>query len=209
MKRIAAGILLAVLMLLCTTALGLAFIHISGFPYSVDIGKLNISKTSGFSKEEIIINYDAAMHYLSPFSSARFTLPTLKYSKSGSYHFAQCKSVFNTIYLLGAISTLSLTIIMTKKPFSKITLRISGIVTILIPTIMSCMFAINFEKAFTLFHRIFFPGTSWLFNPQTDEIINILPIRFFTHCACVIAAFWILGAASLITLGISKTSLKR
>jgi uncharacterized membrane protein len=32
-----------------------------------------------------------------------------------------------------------------------------------------------------------FPGkTDWLFNPKTDQIINILPIEFFACCAALI-----------------------
>ena len=59
--------------------------------------------------------------------------------------------------------------------------------------------ALDFDRAFTVFHTIFFPGkTNWLFDPDTDQIINILPETFFMDCAILILAVLVIGCAALI-----------
>ena len=61
--------------------------------------------------------------------------------------------------------------------------------------------ALDFDRAFTVFHQLFFPGkTNWLFDPYTDEIINILPQEFFMHCALLILAILLLGCVILMVL---------
>ena len=204
MRKFAAGALLAVLVLLFTTALGLAFIHLTDFPYSSDIDKLNICETSGFSREEIMQNYNAMLQYLSPFSTAKFYLPTMKYSVSGSYHFSQCKALFNIVYLLGFASAIFLVILFAKKVVSRLTLRISAIITILIPLLLNCAFSMNTDKAFEVFHLILFEGKSWIFDPKLDEIIKILPVDYFVHCAYFLAALWFVGATVQFAFSSSK-----
>ena len=59
--------------------------------------------------------------------------------------------------------------------------------------------ALDFDKAFVIFHALFFPGKdNWLFDPRTDEIITILPQEFFMNCAILILAILIIGCAALI-----------
>ena len=49
--------------------------------------------------------------------------------------------------------------------------------------------ASDFDRAFTVFHKIFFPGkTNWVFDPRTDQIILVMPEEFFRNCAILIAA---------------------
>lgn len=204
MKKYAAGILLAILVLLFMTGLGLAVIHITDFPYTLDINRLKISESTGLSREEILLNYNAMLSFLSPFSTSDFTLPTLKYSATGIFHFEQVKYMFNAVYLASFISGMILAILAIKKAVSKNILWISGIVTLLIPALFGIALASNFDSAFTLFHSIFFEGSTWLFNPNEDQIINILPMDFFMHCGYFIAMIWALGAAAQIILSYEK-----
>lgn len=39
--------------------------------------------------------------------------------------------------------------------------------------------ALNFDKAFVTFHHIFFDNDLWILNPETDNLINIVPQTFF------------------------------
>lgn len=44
--------------------------------------------------------------------------------------------------------------------------------------------ALDFDRAFVVFHALFFPGKdNWLFDPETDQIITILPQVFFRNSA--------------------------
>ena len=64
---------------------------------------------------------------------------------------------------------------------------------------------IDWEKAFTLMHKIFFDNNDWLFDPQTDPIITILPDTFFMHCGFLTIGLTILFCAGLQLLYHRKT----
>ena len=59
--------------------------------------------------------------------------------------------------------------------------------------------SIDFEIAFTIFHRIFFPGKeNFYFDPYTDGIILILPLEFFARCAILIGSVILLSLLGFI-----------
>ena len=65
--------------------------------------------------------------------------------------------------------------------------------------IIGALAAIDFDRAFTIFHTIFFPGKdNWLFDPAEDQIIKILPQTFFMNCAILILSILLLGCLALI-----------
>ena len=205
MKNTLYALLVAVLVLLLSTAVGLGFIHITNQPYLESVDKLEIPETSGFSREEILENYNAVMDFLSPFSNKPFALPTMEYSPSGARHFEDCKPIFNAVYLLGLLAFLALALLVWRKKLSRNLLRTSGVLTLAIPMVFGCAIAIDFNKAFVLFHKLFFSNDDWLFDPATDEVITILPEEFFMQCAVLIAVFWLIAAAGqLIQTAIMK-----
>lgn len=194
MKRTLLGILAAVLALLGSTAVGLGVIHVTDFPYTRDIEALELERISGMDREEIMANYSAVMDYLSPFSRSEFYLPTLNYTETGAEHFHDCKVFFGWVYLLGAIAILTYAVLAKFKIFDRRIMLCGGMITVAIPLVFCLGALINFDSMFVIFHRIFFDGNTWIFDPSQDEIINILPQDFFMHCAVFIAAFWILAA---------------
>lgn len=204
MKRALMGFLLAVLALLASTALGLGLIHITGFPYTADIEYLEIQESSGLDRQEIMENYGAVMDYLSPFSREGFHLPTLKYTETGADHFRDCKVIFAWVYLLGLIAALGFAMLAVFRCFDRRTLRYSGIMTAAIPLLLALGALLNFDRLFIWFHRVFFQGETWIFDPNYDEIINILPQNFFMHCALFIAVFWLLAAVLQLFLSREK-----
>ena len=204
MKRAISGILLAATVLVFTTALGLAVIHITDFPYVLDVDLLNIGETAKLSHEEILLNYNAMLDYLSPFSNEKFTLPTLSYTEVASSHFADCKVLFNSVYLLGLLSGLVLAFIAFNNSASKRVLKLSGTITLAVPAVLGAVMFTGFDWAFDFFHSILFAEKTWLFDPKLDEIITILPSEFFMHCGIFIALFWVGGAALQLSIGYSK-----
>ena len=63
---------------------------------------------------------------------------------------------------------------------------------IILPIVLFIIFIIDFDSAFTAFHKIFFNNDYWIFNPRLDQIINILPQEFFYHCAVLILSLILL-----------------
>ncbi len=204
MKIAVTGTLIAAAVLFFTTAFGLALIHITDFPYTADIDYLNITESAGMSRDEILMNYNAIMDFLSPFSDKEFKLPTISYTEKAGRHFADCKPLFDSVYFLGATSALILAILAVKKPIGRRTLKVSGAITLAIPALLVAAVAIDFDRTFNLFHKVFFEGETWLFDPEVDNFIKIMPMEFFMHCAIFIALFWVLGAAVQMVIGCSN-----
>lgn len=170
--------------------------------YYLDVKLLNIPETSGYSKEEIIENYDALIDYSSPFYKGKLSFPSLDASPSGIQHFEEVKDIFVAFYWLGAISIISaLAIIIYKSRIKDISyLLVSSITAIILPLVVGCLLAIDFDRAFLIFHKIFFSNDYWIFDPLIDPVINILPATFFLHCALLIIAFIIIGSLIMLLI---------
>lgn len=167
--------------------------------YYMDIEALNIEATSGYPKQEILNNYNALIDYSSPFHLGSLSFPTLSASESGLQHFKEVKEIFTFFYVLGAITLiLGVAIIVykhRKKDYNY--LLVSAITTIVLPIIVAFALAIDFDRSFVIFHKIFFQNDYWIFDPTTDPVIKILPDTFFLHCALLIIFFVILGSIIL------------
>jgi len=58
-----------------------------------------------------------------------------------------------------------------------------------------------FDTAFELFHELFFPAGSFLFNPQTDRLVQLFPDQFWVETTIVVGVVIVLLAAGLAWLG--------
>ena len=68
-------------------------------------------------------------------------------------------------------------------------------------------FLLSFDAAFTLFHRVFFEGDTWLFLP-TDTLIRLYPEKFWFDAAVGIGGLTLLEAIALILLTRWRLSLR-
>ena len=80
---------------------------------------------------------------------------------------------------------------------SRTLIAILATVTVLI--ILAC---VDFNSLFVLFHRIAFTNDLWLLNPQTDLLIRLMPIEFFTSYAAIIGCCWLTGMTVALTVSI-------
>ena len=63
--------------------------------------------------------------------------------------------------------------------------------------------ALNFDRAFVVFHSIFFPGKdNWMFDWQSDPIILFLPQDFFRNCAILILVLLLVWWVALLAADI-------
>ena len=73
--------------------------------------------------------------------------------------------------------------------------------------LIALLAALNFDRAFTVFHSIFFPGKdNWLFDPVTDPVILILPEAFFRNCAIAIVTVLLTVCIMLVVTGRKRPS---
>ena len=58
-----------------------------------------------------------------------------------------------------------------------------------------------FDTAFEVFHELFFPAGSFLFDPSTDRLVQLFPESFWVESTIGVGIVTILLAAGLAWLG--------
>ncbi len=162
-------------------------------------------------KEDIKDAFNEVMDYLT-LPGHEFGTGKLEYSEEGKAHFVDCKALFdlNAIaFIISLVGAATLIILNKKKifelwrPFGMNIAFCSGAYTLGGFAIIGGLASINFDVAFEVFHKLFFPGKdNWLFDPVTDQIILVLPQDFFMNCAILILASIILICLTCIILSL-------
>ena len=193
----------SVFLFLLTVSIGLP-IYIRPFYYA-HIGACDLEAVSGYSESEIRQAYDEVLDYLT-LPGREFGTGALKYSESGKDHFVDCKVLFdlNGSVLLGSGILLAVLLLLKKKlgPYrlgNRSAAFYGSLIALILPIILGGLAALDFDRAFVIFHSIFFPGkTNWLFDYRTDEIIRVLPQDFFMHCAMLIGGGLLVFSGSIL-----------
>lgn len=188
-------ILTAVLLVLFTFVSSIKIVYNFKPLYYYDIVELNIEQSSDLPLTSIKSNYNYIIDYLNKNNTQKFKLPSLPSSNSAITHFAQVKQVFKILNFIfvGSIFLLILTIILAYKFKHFLFLKIAGIMLLIIPTILLPLSMLNFNKTFTTFHNIVFHNDLWLFDPEKDPVILMLPEKFFMHCFMLIIILSFIG----------------
>ena len=191
-------------------------IYCRGF-YFAHIEPLNLVEHSGYSASEIKEAYNEVLDYLT-LPNREFGCGVMPFSKDGEAHFADCKVLFNINLTALITSSVCLVVLVILKRLKKgkgfyigclPAYTYSGLAAILVPLVVGILASLDFEKAFTVFHHIFFPGKSnWFFDGDVDPIINVLPEQFFMNCAILIGSALALLSVVFIVLGIVKRKRK-
>ncbi|WP_131057510.1 TIGR01906 family membrane protein [Clostridioides difficile] len=170
--------------------------------YYFDIDYLNISELSGLSKDDIKLNYDYLIDYNLNKNVSEFKLPTLKSSPQGKIHFEEVRNIFQNINklakLLLVVSLVGI-ILSVKNKNIKI-LKTTSITLIIMPLLFTVPILLNFEKSFIIFHKLLFRNDYWIFNPDLDPVINILPEEFFFHSGMMILILILLVSIVLFVM---------
>lgn len=175
------------------------------------VDMLNSDSFPEVTKESIKEAFDEVMDYLT-IPGRDFGTGKFPYSEEGESHFADCKGLFDLNAWAFLISLVGITvlIILNKKgvfelwsPFGMNFAFSTGAYTLGGFALIGGLVSINFSTAFTVFHKLFFPGKdNWLFNPYTDGIILMLPQNFFMNCAILIFSSIILLCLGCIAFGL-------
>ena len=188
------------------------------FFYYAQIDSLDIVNYSGFTREQIVKAYNDVLNYLN--FGTPFATGELAYSESGKSHFEDCKVLFDLdtwAFIISGLVLLTALILSKRRVLKPAKLAkfdwffYSGVFAILVPIILGDAVAIDFENAFVVFHKIFFPGKeNWVFDWHDDQIIRILPAEFFMNCAIFIAvALAVLSIISIVVGIINRKKLKQ
>jgi integral membrane protein (TIGR01906 family) len=77
----------------------------------------------------------------------------------------------------------------------------TGIVVVAVTIVGGLAGLLFFDQAFELFHELFFPAGSYLFDPSTERLVQIFPQAFWVDSTIGVGAVAILLAAGLWWLG--------
>ena len=162
------------------------------------------------NEETIQENYQGLIHYNLSYFSEELNFEGLPMSPEGRQHFVEVRVIFlavKTIWLLSALLLIPLiiTLIKNKKPHF---LRKGGFLSLLLPAILALPLLLDFNRAFIVFHKIFFSNDYWIFDPAIDPVILYLPQELFFNLGLAILVVLTLLAFSSIFLA-KKLAKKR
>ena len=199
--------------LLCTVVLALLVLSFSiCVPilfrpfYYVQINALNLPQQTGWSAETIREAYDQVLDFCvlgKPFGTGQ-----LAWSESGRSHFADVRGLFLLDFAVLAVTALLAVLLLIL--YKRGRLRFyrfggrgpgfwAGVLAAGLVLVVGGLAALDFNRAFTVFHAIFFPGKdNWLFDPATDQIILVMPETFFRNCAILIGVVLLVCCGALI-----------
>lgn len=174
--------------------------------YYAHIGPMALCEKTGLTEGEIRTAFDEMLDYC--LGGDEFSTGVLKWSEEGKSHFTDVRKLFllDLWVLAASAALLAITAVIVRHtgrrparllgrgfPFwagaglGGVFLTVGGLA------------ALDFDRAFVIFHALFFPGKdNWIFDPRKDQIINILPQDFFMNCAILILAVLIIGCIALM-----------
>lgn len=181
--------------------------------YYWQIEALGVPSFTGYDKETIITAYDEVLTYLT-IPGAPFGTGVFPHTPEGESHFADCRVLFtlNTTVLLASLLTVVIILCLRRwgafrlwYPKGRHIACWTGGTVLGVFALIGLLVAVDFDSAFVVFHKLFFPGKdNWIFDVQADAIINALPEQFFLNCGVLILGSIVICSLALIVYGLIK-----
>lgn len=211
------SVLLSILTVLLVVSASIAVPLLCRPFYYAHIGPMNLTGY-GLSREQIITAYDEMMNFCLGLSE-EFSVGVLAWSQSGASHFADVRRLFLLdLWVLGlSLVLLAAAFLFCRakkvRPYcfrghgsgfwAAMGLGVSFLT-------VGGLAALDFDRAFVIFHSIFFPGkTNWIFDWREDPIILFLPQEFFRNCAILILGLLLVWCAVLIAADLWSNKKRR
>lgn len=176
------------------------------------IGPFQLDEWMGMTAGQIKEAYGQMMDYCIGLTDT-FAVGVLPFSELGASHFADVRNLFLLdlwVLVIAGILLAALCLLDRGKP---IRLRghtpgyWSAIGLIATFATVGSLASLDFNRAFTIFHKLFFPGKdNWIFDGREDPVIYMLPEEFFRNCAILILSVILLSCAGLILYDHKKTT---
>lgn len=118
-------------------------------------------------------------------------------------HMRDVRTVFTGLFMLAAISV-GVLLLASRRADRAGTWRAvrRGAIGLAIGVvIVGAIALVAFDTLFELFHEIFFPAGSYLFDPTTDRLVQLFPFQFWDDTAMVVGL--VIIAISLVVAGVA------
>lgn len=161
----------------------------------------------GLTREEIHTAYNEMMDYCTG-RREDFSAGVLPFSPSGASHFEDVRGLFLLDLRVLKLSVVGLGLLLGWRLVGRVRpyrfrgrgpgfWAAAGLGVSFLA--VGGLAALDFDRAFVLFHALFFPGKdNWIFDWQTDPIILFLPQDFFRNCAILILTLLLVWCGALI-----------
>lgn len=140
-------------------------------------------------KEETIQeNYRDLLRYNLSFFSEELEFQGLFMSAEGRQHFVEVRQIFlavKTLWLVSGLLLIPLSIRLLKEKKPRF-LKNGGYLSLFLPLVLALPLLLDFNRAFIVFHKLFFSNDYWIFDPARDPIILYLPQELFFHLGVLI-----------------------
>lgn len=201
-KAYTISLVIALMVLVLSAAIAVPLLW-RGF-YYLHIGGLGLPEKTGWTAVEIRNAFDEMMDYCvfrQPFGTG-----VLKWSEEGYAHFADCEVLFRMDFTALAIALAAVLILAHMgKEYEAVSIMGRGPMFWAGSLLSGCFVAIaglaalDFDKAFVIFHSLFFPGkTNWIFDYRVDQIIEVLPQVVFRNYGILIVGVLFAGCIGLM-----------
>lgn len=189
------SILMTVLVVLAVLTGSIAVLILWRPFYYAHIAPLRIDLQTALTESQIRETYNEVMDYCLGLTDA-FQLTHMGWSAEGASHFADVQRLFLLDIKVTAAAAIGLIILWGVSRYKHLQpapikghnpgfWAATGLAAAF--ALLGALAAIDFDRFFTLFHTVFFPGRdNWIFDPQTDPVINMLPQVFFRNCAILV-----------------------
>ncbi len=170
--------------------------------YYAHVEFLDLPGQTGLTAEEIRQAFNQMLDFCLGLRKD-FAVGVLPWSESGRAHFVDVRGLFqlDLVLLLFSAAMLAVLLLVGRKKRLQPARFLgrgpgfwaaAGLAAVFLT--VGGLASLNFQRAFVVFHTLFFPGkTNWIFDWQTDPIILLLPEIFFRNCAILVlglVVFW-------------------
>jgi len=152
-------------------------------------GRANATAWTGFTTEELRAATDAILADLvlsGDFAVEIDGTPVLNERERG--HMADVRTVFRGLWILAIASAVVLAVASRRADRARTWRAVRGgaIGLSIGVVVVGVVGLVAFDRLFELFHRIFFPAGSYLFDPTTDRLVQLFPLQFWEETAMVV-----------------------
>ena len=170
-------------------------------------GRANATAWTGFTTEELRTATDAILADLvfgGDFAVEIDGSPVLNERERG--HMADVRTVFRGLWVLAIASAVVLAVASRRANRARTWRAVRGgaIGLTIGVVVVGVVGLVAFDQLFELFHRIFFPAGSYLFDPTTDRLVQLFPFQFWEETAMVVGVVII-----AIALGVAMVAGRR
>jgi integral membrane protein (TIGR01906 family) len=167
--------------------------------------RANATEWTGYTTEELRTATDAILSDLvfgpPDFDAEVNGVPVLVDRERG--HMRDVRTVFTGLWLLAAASIVILVVASVRMGRAALWRVVRqgalGLATAVAVIGVVALFA--FDALFALFHRIFFPGGSYTFDPASERLVQLFPFAFWQETAMVVGV--VIIALSLVVAALA------